>query len=387
MSYISSLKLHNFRCYAGGKISDLSGGMIVLTGENGAGKTNILEAISLLAPGRGLRGSKPLEIQNLDDGDAWGISACVQMDYEQVRLGTGINPENQKRRIIRINGETVKSQSALADYMACVWLTPQMDRLFMDSASHRRRFLDRLVFAFDPGHSGRVSRYENAMRQRSKLLQEGAGGADPAWLDGLEAQMAETGVALAAARLDFVGRLQAACDQNIGVEYFPRCALSVSGTIEELLKNAPALEVEELFKYQLQQSRARDGVSGGALSGPHKSDLYVSYAARNMAADQCSTGEQKALLIGIVLAHARLVRAERGAPPILLLDEIAAHLDEGRRAALYDLLEDLGAQVWLTGTEENLFDALATRAQFFKVCDAVVEAQGMVDQESKTARA
>lgn len=380
MAYIQNLKLHHFRCYETAQLEELSSGMVVLYGPNGAGKTNVLEAISMLAPGRGLRGVKPLEMQKADDGTkAWAVSAQVDTGYAPVQLGTGLDAQTQKR-IVRIQGETAKGQNALAEYVACVWLTPQMDRLFLDSASHRRRFLDRLVFAFDPGHSGRVTRYEKAMRQRSKLLQDG--GADPAWLSGLEAQMAETACAIAAARLEFVERLRSAIDESDDT-HFPKADLRSIGTIEELLQNASALEVEDLFKHQLVECRGQDAVSGGAATGPHKSDLSVRYTAKNMEAALCSTGEQKALLIGIILAHARLIAAERGAPPILLLDEVAAHLDEDRRAALYDLLTALGGQVWLTGTDRNLFSAIDPsspsglrrdkgQAQFFEVRESQI---------------
>ena len=361
------LKLHNFRCYRSAVLEDLSAGLIVLHGPNGAGKTNVLEALSLLSPGRGLRAAKVMEIQCQQAGEPWAVSAAVQSGPVEVQIGTGLDAAKGKRAI-RIQGEPVKAQSALADHVACVWLTPQMDRLFLDSSRERRKFLDRLVFAFDPGHSGRTTRYENAMRQRSKLLQEGG---DPVWLDSLEAQMAETAVAIAAARLDFIERLQAACNQS-QTEHFPLSQLTAKGTLEELLQSAPALEVEDMFKHQLRESRGVDMQTGGAATGPHKSDLAVRYAAKDMPADQCSTGEQKALLIGIVLAHAKLIAAERGSPPILLLDEIAAHLDENRRAALYGLLQDIGGQVWLTGTDENLFTAIRDTAQFFEVQNSVI---------------
>lgn len=369
MTFIRNLKLHNFRCYGDAALGDLGAGMVVLYGANGAGKTNVLEGVSLLSPGRGLRGAKNVEMQCLSEGKPWAVAASVQTEYGSVQLGTGLEAQSEKR-IVRINGENVRGQNALAEHLACVWLTPQMDRLFIDASSNRRRFLDRLIFAFDPGHSGRVSRYENAMRQRSKLLQEEKN--EPSWLDGLEAQMAETACAIGAARLDFVSRLQAACKSS-QTEFFPLAQLRASGTIEELLANSSALEVEDMFKFQLSQSRKRDAVTGGAATGPHKSDLSVVYAAKNMPADQCSTGEQKALLIGIILAHAKLIAAERGAPPILLLDEVAAHLDESRRGALYDLLEDLGGQVWLTGTDKNLFTAIEGRAQFFEVREAQIK--------------
>lgn len=390
MSYISQLSLTEFRCYAAARMAEVQSGLVVLYGANGAGKTNVLEAISLLSPGRGLRGAKVREMQRnilssasppqssrpiggeevspLERGlSPWAIASSVMTNIGVVKVGTGYDAIKDKR-IVRVNGETAKAQTALTDYLSCIWLTPQMDGLFIEGASERRRFLDRLIFAFDPGHSGRVTRYENAMRQRSRLLQ-GEDRPDAKWLDALEAQMAETGIALSAARLDFIEKLQKACDAAEET-YFPRAVLSAGGTVEELLQNAPALEVEDMLRYQLQESRAQDAKTGGAASGPHKSDLLVKYAAKNMPAAQCSTGEQKALLIGLILAHAQLIKAERGAPPILLLDEVAAHLDENRRAALYDLLGTLGGQVWMTGTDASLFDAIQNTGQFFHVQDA-----------------
>ncbi len=375
MSYISSLKLHNFRCYSAAALSDLAAGFVVLHGPNGAGKTNVLEALSLLSPGRGLRGARVMEMQcQQQAAQPWAVAAALETSYGTVQLGTGLDPQTEKRTI-RINGATARGQNALAEHLACVWLTPQMDRIFIDAAGDRRRFLDRLVFAFDPGHSGRVTRYENALRQRSKLLQDGKG--EPAWLESLEAQMAETGVAIAAARLEFVQRLQKASEAHRN-DHFPLAQLTAKGTVEELLQNSPALEVEEMFRYQLSESRGVDMLTGGAATGPHKSDLAVKMAAKNMKADQCSTGEQKALLIGIILAHARLIAAERGSPPILLLDEVAAHLDENRRAALYEILESLGGQVWLTGTDRSLFSAIENTAQMFEVREAQIAA--MSDQ-------
>ncbi len=377
MSYVTDLQLINFRCYERARLSGLSAGPVVLFGANGAGKTNMLEAVSYLVPGRGMRGVKISEVQRCgapsSGGDAapWSVSAKVETPYGETRIGTGRDPVKDLKRIVRINGETAKGQNALAEYLSCVWLTPQMDGLFIEGASARRRFLDRLVFAFDASHSGRVTRYENALRQRSKLLQDGH--ADPAWLSGLEQTMAEAGVAIAAARLDFTMRLQQACDKFGGEDQtFPRARLRASGAIEELLQNSPALEVEDMFRYQLEQSRGQDSVSGGAASGPHKGDLAVVYADKDMPAGQCSTGEQKALLIGIILAHARLINAERGAPPLLLLDEVAAHLDDHRRGVLHESLLSLGGQVWLTGTDEKLFADLRGKASFFAVEDSTV---------------
>lgn len=365
MSWVRELNLTNFRCYEAARLDGLGAGPVVLHGPNGAGKTNVLEAVSLLSPGRGLRGAKTEEFQNRGRGDSlWSIAAKLETPYGATRIGTGGDPVKATRQV-RINGENARGQNALAEYLACVWLTPQMDRLFLDAPGSRRRFLDRLVFAFDASHSGRVTRYENALRQRSKLLQEGGG--DPAWIEGLEQTMAETGVAIAAARTDFTARLQRACDKTDDGSLFPRARLLAAGTIEELLAHAPALEVEDMFKYQLKQSRKQDSVGGGAATGPHKGDLAVTYAEKDMPAGQCSTGEQKALLVGIILAHSRLIAAERGAPPILLLDEVAAHLDDARRHALHDILLSLGGQVWLTGTDEKLFSDLREKSVIFSI--------------------
>lgn len=374
MSYLTQLSLQNFRCYEQARLADIDSGLVVLCGQNGAGKTNILEAVSLLTPGRGLRSVKSTDMQRYDSPEAWGVSAKVRTGGGEVTLGIGLNPENG-RRVVRINGVDAKSQMALSDYMSCLWLTPLMDRLFVEGVSGRRRFLDKLIFTFDAGHSGRVTRYENAMRQRSKILQDE--NPDATWLEGLEAQMAETGVAIAAARLDFTTRLQNFCNLSDKSEesFFPKAHLSVKGTIEELLENMPAVEVENLFAYQLLQSREQDGRIGGAATGPHKSDLSVIYVAKNVQAVHCSTGEQKALLIGIILAHGRMMAAERGAPPILLLDEIAAHLDEGRRQALFERLQNLGGQVWMSGADPVLFESILGKAQFFDVESAQVSPQ------------
>jgi len=372
VSYLSQLKIGHFRCYEKAVLDGLSSGLIVLYGANGAGKTNVLEAVSMLSPGRGLRSAKTSDLQRRESNSAWGVYGVCETRAGPVKLGTGYEALKDKR-VIRINGADAKSQNALSDFIACIWLTPQMDRLFIEGAGTRRRFFDRLVFAFDAGHAGRVARYENAMRQRSKLLQEG--GADPAWIKSLELQMAETGIAIVAARLDFTVKLAQSCDKVDEAEeaFFPKAKIIIQGTIEELLQKLPAIEVEEMFAYQLEQSRARDCRAGGAATGPHKSDMAVTYIAKNMPAAHCSTGEQKALLITIIIAHGRLMAAERGAAPILLLDEVAAHLDEARRAALFDILIALGGQVWMTGTDVSLFDSIAQKAQFFKVDSATVE--------------
>lgn len=368
MTFIRSLQLSHFRNYDGAQLRPLEPGAIVLYGANGAGKTNILEAVSLLSPGRGLRGAKIGEMQQAGTADGWAVAAEVETRYGMMQVGTGRDPATDKRAV-RINGASAKGQNALADILSCVWLTPQMDRLFLDAGSSRRRFFDRLVFAFDPGHAGRVTRYENALSQRAKILRA-HDRPDEGWLDALEVQAAETGVAIAAARVDLLHRLQQACDANMDDEdLFPRAQLDLVGTLEGQAAHLPALEIEGRFRDHLRQARQRDG-GDTPPHGPHRTDLAVTFAAKNMPAAQCSTGEQKALLIGIVLAHSRLIAAERGAPPILLLDEVAAHLDANRRAGLYRLLRALGGQAWLTGTDRVLFEAMASHAPLiFEVTD------------------
>lgn len=378
MSYLTKLSLQNYRCYSQAGMDNLQSGLIVLCGPNGAGKTNILEAISLLTPGRGIRSARPLDIQKSDSPVAWGISAKVntaksKSESIEVTLGTGLNPDTD-RRMSRINGTIAKSQMALADYLACLWLTPQMDRLFMEGSSGRRRFLDRMIFAFDPSHSGRVTRYENALRQRSKLLSEKP--REQSWITGLEKQMAETGIAITAARLDFLDKLKASfLDDDETKGHFPKADLTLIGTLENLLDQYPALEAENKYIELLAQSRPYDAVAGGAKAGAHKSDLDVVYIDKKMSAAQCSTGEQKALLISIILAHGRLMNTERGAPPVLLLDEIAAHLDEERREALFYHLKLMGGQVWMTGTDPILFESIKGTAQFFVIKSAEIQRQ------------
>ena len=373
ISCLESLKLINFRNYNSLIIPDIDTGAVVLYGANGAGKTNILEAISLLTPGRGIRRSKPSEILNksAESGKIWSVVSNVKTDFGDIKIATGLDAAKD-RRLVKINGELIKKQSILSNYLSCVWLTPQMDRLFMDSSSSRRRFFDRMVIAFDGGHSGRLARYDNALLQRSKLLKDGM--LDVSWLGALETQIAETGIAIAAARLDFIQRLQIACDHahNDEQKYFPRAKLSLNGMVEKLLLTMAAIEVEDIFKKDLESNRDRDAIIGGSSVGPHRSDLYVHYATKNISAAQCSTGEQKALLIGIILSHARLLLAENGSPPLMLFDEVPAHLDEDRRRALYDRLFALGGQVWMTGTDLKLFNSIRTNAQFFEVNDGSI---------------
>lgn len=321
----------------------------VLTGENGAGKTNILEAVSLLVPGRGLRGAALADI-GCSEGQG-GFAVAGRLDG--VDLGTGALADAPNRRIVRINGAQA-SANALSEWLSIVWLTPAMDRLFVETAGERRRFLDRLVLALEPAHAHHAARYEAAMRQRNRLLAEERP-ADPEWLAALEAQMAEHGAAIAHARAGLVDALTARISDSPEGP-FARAALALEGW----------MDVNRL-SVDLAQGRARDAAAGRTLSGPHRTDLSVMHFGKGQPAARCSTGEQKALLLGIILAHADLVAEQTGRPPVLLLDEVAAHLDPHRRAALFGRLASGSRQVWLTGTEAALFDNLGDGARWFQI--------------------
>jgi len=362
------LVLTDFRGYARVRLA-IEPDPVVLVGPNGAGKTNLLEALSFLAPGKGLRRAKLSEIDRRG-GHAWALAATVTSPAGEFDVGTGrdADSESGERRHVRIDGVPAKSQQDLSERLAVAWLTPQMDRLFADAASGRRRFLDRLVTGFDPGHWSRLLAYERAMRERARLLREGA--ADPSWLKALEEIMAENGVALAAARLEAVTRLAAACAEAPGP--FPRAGLAIEGAVEHWLGSMPALAAEETFRAALHDSRGLDRDSGVTQTGPHRSDLLARHLGTGEAAELCSTGEQKALLIAIVLAYARLLALRRGSAPVLLLDEVTAHLDAARRSALFQALRALGAQCWLAGTDAALFAELKGHVQFFAVADAAV---------------
>jgi DNA replication and repair protein RecF len=340
---IQRLTLTDFRNHAATRI-DAGPGLVVISGDNGAGKTNILEALSLLVPGRGLRGVPLGDIARHDGPGGWSVSATLASAAGDVQLGTGTAAAAPDRRLVRVNGAAASANS-LAEWLALVWLTPAMDRLFSDSAGARRRFLDRLVLALHPGHGRRVSRYEAAMRERSRLLAAETP-ADPLWLTALEADMADHGAAVAAARADVVAALAATLD-DLPDSPFARPRLMLAGDA--------AADLAGGFAGRLARGRARDAAAGRALEGPHRADLQVEHAEKAMPAAHCSTGEQKALLVAIVLAHAGLVAQRQGRPPILLLDEIAAHLDAGRRDALFDRLASMGVQAWLTGTDPILF--------------------------------
>lgn len=367
---LSRLVMTDFRSYARAELH-LDGRPVVLTGENGAGKTNLLEAVSLLSPGRGLRGAAYAEVARDGGAGGWAVAATLETADGPVRIGTGIEPGAEigsRSRVVRIDGEQ-QGPSALAELVSMVWLTPAMDRLFVEGASERRRFLDRLVMGFDPAHGTRAGAYDRALRERNRLLADDV--FDDAWLSGLEEQMAEHGVALAAARTETLARLRgalAAAQEGP----FPRAVVALDGALEAALAAQPAVDVEDGFRRLLKDMRGRDAAAGRALDGPHRSDLLVRHAGKDREARQCSTGEQKALLIGIVLANARLMAA-RGRPPLLLLDEVAAHLDSERRAALFDEIIGLDLQAFMTGTDPSLFDTTGARAQNLHVERGAVE--------------
>src|SRR5579885_70617 len=376
---VTRLHLTDFRGYAATRL-EVEDRPVVLTGANGAGKTNLLEAISFLAPGRGLRRARLSEIDRrvppakptaLPPGP-WAVAARLATPRVEVQIGTGRDSasDSGERRIVRIDGAKAKGQGALAEHLHLAWLTPQMDRLFAEGSGGRRRFLDRMVLGFDAGHAARLSAYERAMGERARLLQDGP--AEPAWLAALEETMAADGIAIAAARREMTARLDAECAAAPGP--FPQARLALAGEVEDWLGAMPALDAEEAFRRRLAAGRRADAESGTTLCGPHRADLVVRHVGSGMAAAACSTGEQKALLIAILLAHARLRKRSSGAPPILLLDEVAAHLDGTRRAALFAALDALEAQAWLTGTEPALFAGLAGIAQFFTVADAAIVA-------------
>ncbi|TPI14928.1 DNA replication/repair protein RecF [Mesorhizobium sp. B4-1-3] len=366
-SHISKLTLTNFRNYAALSL-DLAPGAVVLSGDNGAGKTNLLEAISLLTPGRGLRRAPYADVAREGGDGGFALHARIEGPEGEVEIGTGMpgsDAAGEGGRKVRINGAPARSAEDMLEWLRVVWLTPAMDGLFPGPAADRRRFLDRLVLAIDPGHGQRALDYEKAMRGRNRLLTEGS--RDGAWFDAIETQMAETGVAIAAARAELVRLLAAMVDRLPGSGPFPQADISLSGDLESEVAVAPAVDVEERFRRALANGRERDRAAGRTLDGPHRSDLLVRHRPKSMPAELCSTGEQKALLVGIVLSHARLTGEMSGLTPILLLDEIAAHLDAGRRAALFSILEELNCQAFMTGTDAALFSSLAGRAQFLTV--------------------
>lgn len=391
---ITRLSLSDYRCYPRLKL-ETDARPVVLAGPNGGGKTNILEAMTYLAPGRGLRGARLSEIDRHGGAGAWAVAAKILTPEGAFDIGAGRGGDDgtgedgesdgagapapdaarrRDRRIVRINGLAAPGPAALGEIVSLLWLTPSMDRLFSDGAGARRRFLDRLVFGVDPGHAGRLAAYDRAMRSRARLLRNGVG--DRAWLSALEQSMAERGVAITVARREAAAAITRASADGAGL--FPAAGLRVEGApLEDWLDAGPALAAEERFTEALVASRASDTETGGAAFGPHRSDLTVSAAATGAPAKICSTGEQKALLISIVLAGTRVQAAIRGAVPLLFLDEVTAHLDEGHRHALFEEISFLGVQAWLTGTDRSLFAPLGDRAQYFDVADAHVSPAGV----------
>jgi DNA replication and repair protein RecF len=357
---VTNLRLTNFRSYASVEIA-ASGVPVVLAGPNGAGKTNLLDAISLLSPGRGLRGARLGEHTRRGPSAMsealWAVAATVTRAGEPYEIGTGlVSAQGSERRQVRLNGAAAQSSADLGDVVQMLWLTPAMDRLFIESASGRRKFLDRLVLGFDASHARAATRYETAMRERARLLKFGP--RDPAWLDGLESEMVEAGLAMATARREAVARLNSALAERVGA--FPAAQLSLDSD-----------DADETLGERLARARIRDAEAGRTTVGPHLVDLAVRHTQKRTDARECSTGEQKALLISIVLGDAReLSRARNGLCPLLLLDEIAAHLDVTRRAALFEEILELGAQAWMTGTDIEMFAPLRTKADIFEVADS-----------------
>ena len=362
------LVLTDFRSYARAEL-ELDGRSVFLFGPNGAGKTNLLEAVSLLSPGRGLRGSAIAELGRRAPGEAqghaWSVSVLLDDGQDALRLGTGVESPSAARRLVRIEGETVPP-ARLSDHLRLVWVTPAQDRLFLEGASERRRFLDRLVFAAEPAHAAHAGAYDKALRERARLLAEPP--ADPVWLGALEARMAKAGALVAEARARGVEALQAEIDARAD-RPFPQASLALTGEWEALAaQGLDAAALEPRLAEALARSRDRDAAAGRALTGPHRGDLAVTHREKGRPAGECSTGEQKALIMNLVLAQAaRLSRAESGPNPILLLDEAAAHLDARRRSGLFDEIEALGLQAFLTGVDEALFTDLKGRAQGVQV--------------------
>ena len=380
--WIERVQLTNFRSYPSAVV-EAAPEPVVLVGANGAGKTNFLEAISLLAPGQGLRRAPFSDLALASSDGSWSVAGRVHTALGTIDIGTGMmraggalgGEGGRQGRIVRIDGEQHSGSGALADYVEMVWLTPAMDGLFTGPAGERRRFLDRLILCFDAGYRTRVGRFERAMQSRNKLLSDGV--RENALIEGFELAMAENGVAVAAQRAEAVASLAQVIGRRRDRDpqsLFPWAELALEGTLESLLADHPAVEVEERYMQELRQVRERDRAAGRALSGPHRSDLVVGHGPKSMPARLSSTGEQKALLFGIVLAHAELVtERQNGLAPILLLDEVTAHFDAHRRAALFAEILRLGAQAWMTGTDVAAFEALKSRAQFRVVVDSGVQ--------------
>ncbi len=373
-SRIVRLILQDFRTYATLDLA-VSRRLVALVGENGAGKTNVLEAISMFMPGRGLRRAELGDMARQGGPGSFAISLTLDTSYGEHRLGTGLEPQGEAARasrLCRIDGMAASSPTAFAEFLRVVWLTPDLDALFRGPAGDRRRFLDRLVLAVDSEHGTRVNALERALRSRNRVLEENPD--DRLWLDALEREVAELAIAVAAARRETVDRLAALILETREEESpFPFATMSLEGEIDALTATLPAVDAEDRYRAILRDNRTRDRAAGRTLVGPQASDLLVRHGPKDIAANTASTGEQKALLIGLVLAHARLVASMSGIAPFVLLDEVAAHLDPRRRAGLFAELEKLGGQVWMTGADPGLFAELEGRADVLQVSPGVIE--------------
>jgi DNA replication and repair protein RecF len=367
-SRIHRLTLTHFRNYRAASLQT-RGDVVVLAGPNGAGKTNCIEAISFLSPGRGLRRAMLEDVADNQGDGSWAVSAEVEGALGLATLGTGIDAPaaeaSSSSRRCRIDREPVASATAFGDHLRMVWLTPAMDGLFLGPASERRRFFDRLVLAIDSEHSARVSALDRSLRSRNRLLE--VRNYDDHWCDAIERETAELAVAVAAMRGQTAARLAGMLQARGEVSAFPSAEIALDGWMENALMSEPATAVEDRYREILRAGRARDAIAGRTLDGPHLTDLQVIYAPKNMPARDASTGEQKALLIGLVLAHAGLVGEMTGITPLLLLDEVVAHLDPGRRSALFDELAKLGAQVWMTGADPAAFADIGSSGEIFGV--------------------
>jgi DNA replication and repair protein RecF len=359
------LSLRRFRSYVSAT-ADIDRAVVVLVGPNGAGKTNLLEAVSLFAAGRGLRRA-PLEELPMAGGDgSFAVAAEIDGALGPATLGTGVEGEGDAARKYRINGAPVRSAAAFADHLRVVWLVPAMDGLFAGPPAERRRFLDRLVLAVDPAHAGRVGALERSLRSRNRLLE--ARHPDAYWLDAVERETAALAVAVAGARAETVRRLAAVlADRRDPASVFPWAEMALNGSIEKAIGEQPATDIEDRYRAALKSARGRDAAAGRTLEGPHLTDLKVTHGPKGMAAGETSTGEQKALLLNLVLAHAGLVTAMTGLAPVLLLDEVAAHLDPARRGALFEALLALRLQVIMTGADPQAFAEIAPQAAVFAV--------------------
>lgn len=365
---LTRLAVTDFRSYTRTDLV-LDGRPVAIAGPNGAGKTNLLEAISLIGPGRGLRRARLCELPRLGGPGGWAVSARLDDGEDERRLGIGAAASKPERRVCRIDDAAASGPGVFAAHLRFLWLTPAQDRLFMEGPGERRRFLDRMTLAHDPAHSKTSAAYEQAMRQRQRVLDEGG---DDEWLRALEAQMAEAGVAVAAARRRMAAMLKAG-EVSSGQDLFPAADVRLEGDLETALDTLSPSAAEDMFKERLAGNRRLDAKAGRALKGPHRSDLLVFHRGKNQPARLCSTGEQKSLLIGLVLANARALRDRPGsAPLILLLDEIAAHLDPARRAGLFSILGALGFQTFMTGTDKDLFAAWGEGAQYFEARDGAL---------------